>query len=154
MLNSTFEDDVRKLREQDNRYAEEAYFFIREALDFTVKFFKKPADGPKRHVTGKELMEGVRHYAVREYGPMALRVLNHWGVTRTEDFGEIVFHLVDLGRLGKTESDTRADFAGGYEFHEAFVAPFLASPDTQNRLHAARKGAAPKAPPKGGKRST
>lgn len=56
---------------------------------------------------------------------MALTVLRTWGITRTEDFGEIVFNLVDAGKLRRTEQDTRADFANGYDFHEAFAAPFL-----------------------------
>jgi uncharacterized repeat protein (TIGR04138 family) len=130
MLHSTFADDVRKLCEADDRYAPDAYFFVREALDYTVKSLKKPAEGPKRHVSGRELLEGIRVYVLNEYGPLSLRVLHHWGVTRTEDFGEIVFHLVETGRLGKTDSDTREDFAGGYDFADAFTAPFRA-PDAE-----------------------
>jgi len=56
---------------------------------------------------------------------MALMVLNEWGVTRGEDFGEIVFNMVDTGLLGKTEKDSRDDFKGGYDFNEAFRQPFL-----------------------------
>jgi uncharacterized repeat protein (TIGR04138 family) len=155
MLNATFEDDVRKLCDKDDRYAPDAYFFIREALDFAVKYFKKPSDGPKRHVTGQELLDGIRQYALREYGPMALRVLDDWGIACTGDFGEIVFNLVDLGRLGKTDTDTPSDFADGYDFHEAFAAPFLARPEAEKRLRKTRSGGAPQKPPKqGGKRST
>jgi uncharacterized repeat protein (TIGR04138 family) len=64
---------------------------------------------------------------MKEYGPMALSVLNHWGIQSTMDFGEVVFHLVDKGVLGKTEDDRREDFADGYSFDEAFRKPFRAT---------------------------
>jgi len=124
----SFEEAVARIARKDPRYAEDAYVFLREALDFTVKLLEKPVQGPQRHVSGQELLEGIRQYALREYGQMALRVLAHWGVRRTEDFGEIVFNLVETGVLGRTESDQRADFAGGYDFAEAFRAPFRPPP--------------------------
>jgi uncharacterized repeat protein (TIGR04138 family) len=145
MLHTTFADDVRTLCAADDRYAPDAYFFVREALDYTVKSLNKPTDGPKRHVSGRELLDGIRAYALNEYGPLSLRVLHNWGVTRTEDFGEIVFHLVEAGRLGKTDSDTREDFAEGYDFEEAFAAPFRARAGAATRLRG-DTGAPPTAP--------
>ena len=78
-----------------------------------------------RHVTGQQLLAGIRQHALAQFGPMAATVLNEWGVHRCEDFGEIVFNLVENGVLAKTEQDSRADFQGGYDFDEAFRKPFL-----------------------------
>lgn len=119
-----FTEALNQILAEDRRYGEPAYFFIREALDFTIKLLAKPAGGQGRHVTGAELLEGIRQYALKEYGPMAKRVLNHWGIRRCEDFGDLVFNLVDKGILGKTDQDKREDFAGGYDFDEAFAEPF------------------------------
>ncbi|MBM4142307.1 MAG: hypothetical protein FJ225_01745 [Lentisphaerae bacterium] len=124
MQQSQFFEAVRKIHEQDPRYDPEAYLFVREALDYTVKMLDKPATEPGRHVSGQELLEGIREYAVNEFGPMALTVLKSWGVTCTADIGEMVFNLVNAGILGKTDEDRREDFAGGYDFHEAFAKPF------------------------------
>lgn len=119
-----FADTVDEICAKDDRFDPEAYFFLRDALDFTTKSLNKPTEGPNRHVTGKELLEGLRAFILQEFGPMALTVLREWGITRTEDFGEIVFNLVESGRLGRTDQDTKADFAGGYDFDEAFAKPF------------------------------
>lgn len=133
MQESEFIETIRHICAKDNRYEPDAYLFVREALDFTVKKMKKPAEGPGRHVTGQELLEGIRLFALREFGPMAMTVLTSWGLTRTEDFGEIVFNLVESGKLGKTEKDNKEDFAGGYSFEEAFVKPFLPTGKSQTR---------------------
>lgn len=116
---------VSQILEKDSRYLPEAYEFVSEALDHTVKMLKKPATGPQRHVTAAELLEGIRQYALSQFGPLAKTVLNHWGVHRCEDFGEIVFNLVEASVLGKTEEDKKEDFIGGYDFDQAFRAPFL-----------------------------
>ena len=129
MNDATFQQAVAEICVRDPRYAAESYFFLREALDFTVKALKKPAEGLERHVTGKELTDGIRQYVLQEFGPMALTVLRAWGIQRTEDFGEIVFHLVESGKLGKTDKDTRADFANGYDFFDTFGKPYEIAPD-------------------------
>ncbi len=85
---------------------------------------KKPPQGVMRHVSAQELLEGIRVYALQEYGPMALTVLQSWGLTCTEDIGEVVFNLVESGKLGKTESDRKEDFANGFDFATAFQRPF------------------------------
>ena len=87
---------------------------------------KENRDQP-RHVTGQELLEGIRGYALTQFGPMVELVFAEWGVHRCEDFGEIVFNMVDIGLLGKTEQDSREDFQNGYNFHDAFRKPFLPS---------------------------
>ena len=138
MQRRSFEEALAIILKEDQRYAPEAYFFLRQALDFSVRMLNKPEQGPARHVTGQELMEGVRLFAIQEYGPMARTVLRMWGLTRTEDFGEIVFSLVNKGVLGKQAQDKKEDFAGVYDFVEAFTAPF--------RPAAARRGAAARKP--------
>jgi len=81
----------------------------------------------QRHVSGQELLEGLRRFALDQFGPMAKTVFDHWGVRRCEDFGEIVFNMVEKGILGKTDQDSREDFRGGFDFEEAFVKPFQPS---------------------------
>lgn len=124
MRKASFEEVVAQILEQDSRYAPETYAFIREALDFTTRLLKKPSEGPGRHVTAAELLEGIRQYALQEYGAMALTVLNSWGIRRSADFGQVVFHLVEKELLGKTEEDSISDFDQGYDFATAFRAPF------------------------------
>jgi uncharacterized repeat protein (TIGR04138 family) len=142
MKQTGFNEALRKILERDNRYAPEAYLFLRESLDFTIKLLQKPDTGPARHVTGGELLDGIRQFALQEFGPLSLRVLTHWGVKRCEDFGEIVFNLVESGALGKTEEDRREDFAGGYDFERAFAAPFMPEKPaaTRRATRTAKKG--------------
>lgn len=104
---------------RDPRYTQEAYALVRAGLDFTVRRLKRP-----RHVSGQELLGGIREFALEEFGPMAKTVLEGWGITCTEDVGEIVFNMVETGLLGKTDEDSRADFADGYDFDDAFRRPF------------------------------
>jgi uncharacterized repeat protein (TIGR04138 family) len=109
----------------DSRFHRDAYHFVREGLDYTQQSISKQEEGTVRHISGQELLGGMRAHALEQYGPMALMVLNEWGLTRGEDFGEIVFNMVEHELLAKTEDDTRTDFAGGYTFDEAFRQPFL-----------------------------
>jgi len=110
---------------KDSRYPREAYQFVREGLDYTQhKMARMSGAKEPRHVTGRELTDGMRQYALETYGPMAGLLLDEWGIRSTEDFGEIVFNLVENNLLAKTENDSRDDFAGGYDFEEAFTAPF------------------------------
>ena len=110
---------------KDSRYPLEAYQFVREGLDYTQhKMARMSGAKEPRHVTGRELTDGMRQYALETYGPMARLLLNDWGIHATEDFGEIVFNLVENNLLAKTKNDSREDFAGGFDFEEAFTAPF------------------------------
>ena len=109
----------------DPRFHRDAYHFVREGLDYTQQSISKQEEGTVRHISGQELLGGMRAHALEQYGPMALLVLNEWGLTRGEEFGEIVFNMVEHELLAKTEDDTRTDFAGGYSFDEAFRKPFL-----------------------------
>ena len=125
MEKSAYHHTIRAIREEDPRYHEDAYWFVRDGLEYTVKELKKIPDGSIHHIRGHELLQGIRCFAIEQFGPITLSVLRKWGVRRCEDFGEIVFNMVDHGLLGKTEQDDRADFAEVYDFREAFVKPFL-----------------------------
>lgn len=120
-----FQEALKSIMEKEPRFAEDAYMFLREALDFTLAKRKKEQPEAKRHVSGQELLEGIRLYALNEFGPMAGRVLQEWGLRCTEDFGTLVFLLVDTGVLGKSENDRIEDFENGYDFDAAFHDPFL-----------------------------
>ena len=121
----SFEEALAKIAVQDQRYQPEAYLFVREALDHTQKSIAKDARGRIRHVTGQELLAGIRQFALEQFGPMTKMVLDEWGIRACSDFGEIVFNMIEVGWLAKTEKDRRADFQNGYDFDEAFRTPFL-----------------------------
>jgi uncharacterized repeat protein (TIGR04138 family) len=104
-----------RILRKDRRYAVEAYRFIYEALDHTIR-----KAGERRHVSGQELLDGIRDLALELFGPLGKTVFNSWGIHRTEDFGEIVFNLVDAELMSKNESDTRGDFKDGFNFDEVF----------------------------------
>lgn len=127
MQSPSFTEAIEQIVQRDPRFDHAAYVFVREGLDFTVKLLKKNRHGPpeQRHVSGQELLEGLRRFALDQFGPMAKTVLEHWGIRQCADFGEIVFNMVENGVLGKTEQDSRRDFAGGYSFDDAFVKPYL-----------------------------
>ena len=117
MLNPTTElmQKVQAICRKDSRYKPESYLFVLAALHFTVSQLPQ-----RRHVTGQELLEGIRIYGLDQFGPLARQVFEHWGIQSTEDFGHIVFLLVEVKLLGKTEEDSLSDFKGVYEFPEAF----------------------------------
>ena len=108
----------------DPRYQRDGYIFLRDALDFTTKQQKKIKGVSVRHVTGPELLDGVRHYALKEFGPMVMTVFDSWGIHSSEDIGHMVFNLIGAGIFGKTEQDSIEDFKDVYDFEEAFVRPF------------------------------
>lgn len=104
-----------KVLDQDKRYDPESYSFVMAGLDFTRRRL-----GRKGHVSGQELSEGIKDYALEQFGPMARTVLEFWGIRNTSDFGEIVFNMIDAGMLGKTEQDSKEDFSDVYDFKTAF----------------------------------
>jgi uncharacterized repeat protein (TIGR04138 family) len=110
---------------RDSRYHRDAYFFLREALEHTQQSIRaRDSAAVSRHISGRELLDGIRDHALIQYGPMARLVLNEWGIRRCEDFGELVFNLIEIEVLSKTAEDRREDFQGGYDFEEAFDAPY------------------------------
>ncbi len=113
---------------RDPRYAYEAYEFVFAALEHTQKRLGRqprretPGEvGPQHHVSGPELLEGVRDLALREFGLMARTVFHMWGIDRTDDFGEMVFNLVESNLMSKTDEDHRADFHNIYDLDETLV---------------------------------
>jgi uncharacterized repeat protein (TIGR04138 family) len=108
----------------DPRYQRDAYVFLRDALDFTTKQQKKVKGATVRHVTGPELLGGVRQYALKEFGPLVMTVFDSWGIHSCEDVGNMVFNLIGAGIFGKTEEDSIEDFKNVFDFDEAFVKPF------------------------------
>lgn len=130
---------IAQLAQEDKRYKLDAYVFVFEALHFAQEKLQMgreapseplPASGEEtenpvgRHVTGQELCEAIRQYALRQYGYMAKTVLNSWGVHTTRDFGEIVFNLIKIGQMRKTAEDRIEDFDQVYDFQTAFVDQF------------------------------
>ena len=124
MQEINFDETVDVIIAKDTRFARDAYTFVREALDFTQKLAVKEARGGIRHVSGQELLAGIRQFALEQFGPMAATVFEEWGVKNCRDFGEIVFNMVEIGLLAKTDKDTRDDFQNGYDFTDAFQKPF------------------------------
>jgi uncharacterized repeat protein (TIGR04138 family) len=140
-------DPFVELLKKDRRYPPDAYVFVWEALNFAqeelslgkeVSSETEAAERPsgesratrqaEHHVTGQELCEAIRCYALKQYGYMAKTVLNSWGIHRTGDFGEIVFNLIRIGRMRKTKDDRREDFDDNYDFETAFQHQFKITP--------------------------
>ena len=121
------ENPLEQIIAKDPRFKPEAYVFVHDALGHTWSRLDQ-----RRHITGKELLDGIKDLALKRYGPMARAVLNSWGIRTTDDFGVIVFNLVDAGILSKTEEDHIEDFHAVYDFDEAFVGSYdIAGPDAQ-----------------------
>jgi uncharacterized repeat protein (TIGR04138 family) len=141
MQSLNFQEVLEQIILADPRYHREAYLFLREALDLTQKRIAAAARKEARHITGQELLVGLREYALGEYGPMAKTVLNEWGVRSCDDFGAIVFKMVDHGLLSKTETDSQADFTPGFDFDEAFCRPFRPTKPLSVAAPSSRKAA-------------
>lgn len=112
--------------DRDPRFRADAYDFIFEALDFTLR----RRGGGARHVTGAEILESLRLLALEQFGYLARAVLAQWGITRTEDFGDVVFNLIEADLLQKTANDRREDFVDLYDFATAFDVAFHQSIQT------------------------
>jgi uncharacterized repeat protein (TIGR04138 family) len=116
MPDLAFRDGVMdRIRLREPRYDERAYLFVLAALEFCQQRLPE-----RRHLTGRELAHGCRDLALARYGVLARTVLEHWGVRDSSDIGEIVFTLVDLGMLMSQPNDTKDDFVGVFDFHDAF----------------------------------
>ena len=113
---SKFYDLVEEICGQDKRYKPDAYEFVLQGLNFTQKKLKR-----KTHVSGAELALGLRDYAINQYGALAYRVLAYWGISQTQDFGNIVFNMIEKKLLSKAKDDSLADFEAVYDFKEAFA---------------------------------
>jgi uncharacterized repeat protein (TIGR04138 family) len=135
MQEVNFDEALEQILAKDARFQRDVYLFLREALDFTQKLIGKENRGSIRHVSGQELLDGIRQFALQQFGPMAVTVFEEWGVRNCRDFGEIVFNMVEIGLLAKTDRDTRDDFQEGYDFTDVFRKPFR----PQNKLKSETK---------------
>ena len=135
----TFDEQVLALCEKDPRFTRNTYEFCFEVLDFTIRAVAEKKDPEHRqpvtrHVSAKELLEGLRDYALQEFGPMARLTLKRLGIASCGDMGDIVFNLVNANLLARQARDTRGDFNNGYDFDTAFGTPFRpASTRKQNK---------------------
>ncbi len=104
-----------KVLTKDKRYDPESYSLVMSALTYTSKNLKR-----RGHISGQELLDGIKDYALEQFGPMARIVFEHWGIKTTDDFGEIVFNMINAGILGKTDQDSKLDFNDRYDFKDVF----------------------------------
>ena len=127
MKEHDFTEVVSLILKEDKRYDAAAYVYLRKALDYTIdqerkkqgKVLKRP-----RHVSGQELLLGIKDYSLDQFGPMTYTVLTSWGIKACEDFGEMVFNLIEYGVFSKNDQDSREDFKAIYTFEEVFKKPF------------------------------
>lgn len=118
---TTQHPDILEIVRNDPRYAYEAYEFVFESLGHTQRMLGRTQTdgerqaGPEHHVSGREILHGACDLAIKEFGLMARLVFRHWGIHRTDDFGELVFNLIEGGLLSKTDGDHRSDFHGVFD---------------------------------------
>ncbi len=120
-----FEQSVVSILKRDKRFDPHAYFFLKDALDFTLKRIAESNNGQARHVTGPELLAGYRDFALEQFGPMASTLMNEWSVRKCQDVGDMVFHLIEEQVFGKQDTDKREDFSEVFDFEASLVTPFL-----------------------------
>jgi uncharacterized repeat protein (TIGR04138 family) len=120
-----FEQSVVSILKRDKRFDPHAYFFLKDALDFTLKRIAEANGGQARHVSGPELLEGYRDYALEQFGPMASTLMKEWSVRKCQDVGDMVFQLIEEQVFGKQESDKKEDFSEAFDFEASLVTPFL-----------------------------
>ncbi len=109
---------ITDLAEKDGRYHKESFIFILAAIEYTLSRLSE-----RRHLTGQEFSKGIAEYAREQYGYLAQTVMAHWGITVTRDYGEIVYLLIGIGLMSKTEEDTIDDFFDVYDFDKEFDWP-------------------------------
>src|SRR5258708_6258823 len=110
MEDKKFRSVVESILTRDARYKADAYYFVRQALERAQKSDRKASKRGPQHLTGQQLLEGIREYAVCQFSAMAIAVFEEWGVQCSSDFGEIVFNMIEAQLFSKTEQDCRADF--------------------------------------------
>lgn len=126
MQPTQFMDAVQAVISRDTRYDVGAYYFLKDALDFTVKrAMEESQQGEHRHVSASELIHGFRDLALEEFGPMAATLMSEWGIKTCSDIGIMVFQLIEEGAFGKQDSDTEEDFSNIFNLIETLEQPFL-----------------------------
>jgi uncharacterized repeat protein (TIGR04138 family) len=108
---------------KDPRYTVEAYEFVRESLAYAQEVLRWGAshdpERQERHLTGQQLCEASRVYALEQYGMLARVVLNNWGIYSTSDLGTVVYNLIDAQLMKKSPADRREDFDDLFDFEVA-----------------------------------
>jgi uncharacterized repeat protein (TIGR04138 family) len=120
-----------ELLQKDQRFHLDAYQFVREGLAYAQRVMKMPAQtAPSEegksdhHLSGQQLCQAIREYAIEQYGYLAKTVLNSWGIHTTGDFGEIVYNLIRIKEMRKSKTDRREDFDDQFDFDTAFAPRF------------------------------
>jgi uncharacterized repeat protein (TIGR04138 family) len=131
MHNIKFREALIQIVKDDPRYALEAYEFVSKAVVFTMLSLSRDKSS-NHHISGQELLDGFRRYAIQEFGPMAGEIMKSWGFSNGSDIGNVVFNLVNRNLLGKTENDSLSDFKNGLDFERAFSEPFKTDKIQQN----------------------
>ncbi|RJP27975.1 MAG: hypothetical protein C4533_05720 [Candidatus Omnitrophota bacterium] len=116
MKKKNFYKLVEEICSADPRYKPESYEFVIHALHFTQKKLKESG-----HVSGRELLGGIKDYAIEQFGPLAKNVLNHWGILKTDDFGNIVYNMIKKKMLSRRDEDSLEDFKKVYDFDVVFA---------------------------------
>ncbi len=117
-----------RLRPSRLKFHPDAYRFVFESLQYSQEHLKKAAqdaEDESAHISGPELLDGVRELGLKKFGMLAKTVFNHWGVKSTDDFGRIVFELIECGEMRKTDRDQLTDFFGVYDFDQSLVRDYL-----------------------------
>ncbi len=132
MRNERFDDAVSAILSTDTRYPREAYTLVTAALDHAIRARRAERrdegreEGPEGpHVSARQLAEGLRDYMLAEFGPFAKGLLDDLNLRSTDDIGNLVYNLIGVGAFGQSKDDKRSDFHALYDFHEAFVEPYL-----------------------------
>ncbi len=128
-----FDVAVKTITSRDRRYQSDGYHFLKDALDHTLKTLRKDELIEHRHVSGRELLEGTVEYALSKFGPMAVAVLESWGIREGEDIGTMVFNLIEVGAFGRSEEDSPADFRGVIRLQEELQAPYRPTREVLSR---------------------
>lgn len=115
---------VEQLADDSGKFPADAFHFVREGLQFTLERMAGDGQSCQQHISGEDLCWGLRDYALKRWGLLAPAVLQSWNVKRTEDFGKIVFAMVETGWMAKNDSDTIDDFNRVYDFEAAFEGEF------------------------------
>ncbi|MFA7175161.1 MAG: Minf_1886 family protein [Kiritimatiellia bacterium] len=118
---------INEICKKDRRFSVNAYFFILDALRVSAREIRKKDADHSRHLSGQELSQGIKQYAIKCFGCMSYTVMELWGIKKTADFGAIVYNLIEVGLLGKSGDDSIDDFNDIFDFNSAFLKPFQPS---------------------------
>lgn len=129
MQKERLDQAITRITSKDKRFYPEAYFFLKEALDYTTQELSTKARGNSKHVSASQLLHGFRDLALTEFGPMAATLFDEWGIKSCADIGDMVFLLIQEGVFGKQDNDRREDFEELFSFEKVFVEPFLPQGD-------------------------